>query len=120
MTDWTKVKGFKPIKRAGKVEVIRGKESPWNQDPKGFFLVKPNYKDKAIHVGFCTNDNVLRYEIIGKRPQEIYHTIAKLGLISLYEHAAYLGKELKKAELAIKHSLKYVQDEDIDLGKKRK
>ena len=120
MTDWTKVKGFKPIKRAEKVEVIRAKENPWNQDPKGFFLIKPNYKDKTIHAGFCTNDCLLRYEIIGKRPQEIYHTIAKLGLISLYEHAAYLGKELKKVELAIKHNLKYVQDKDIGLGKKRK
>lgn len=111
---------LKSIKKAEKVEKIRAKESPWNQDPKGFFLIKPNYKDKTIHAGFCTNDNVLRYEIIGKRPQEIYHTIAKLGLISLYEHAAYLGKELKKAELAIKYSIKYVQDEDIDFDKKRK
>ena len=111
---------LKSIKKAKKVEKIRAKESPWNQDPRGFFLIKPDYKDKAIHVGFCTNDCILRYEIIGKRPQEIYNTIAKMGLVSLFEHASYLGKELKKAELAIKHNLKYVQDEDIDFEKRRR
>jgi len=95
-----KLKGFKPIKRAKKVVKIKAKEGPWKQDPKGFFLIKVNRKSKTIHVGFCTNDNVLRYEIIGKRAQEIYHTVSKMGLISLYEHASYLGKELKKVEHA--------------------
>ena len=120
MIEWKKPKWLKQINRAKKVEKIRAKESPWHQDPKGFFLIKPNYKDKTIRVGFCTNDHVLKYEIIGKRAQEIYHTIAKLKLVSLHEHAAYLGKELKKVELAIKHNLKYVQDEEIEFNKKRK
>jgi len=118
MKDWTKVKGFKPIKRADKIDVIEAKEGPWNQDPKGFFLIKPDYKDGTLHVGYCTNDNVLKYEITGKRAQEVYHTIAKMGLVSLFEHAAYLGKELKKVELAIKYNLRYVQDEDLDFSKK--
>jgi len=115
-----KLKGFKPIKIPKKIKKIIAKESTWIQDPKGFFLIKPNYKNKAIHVGYCTNDNVLRYEIIGKRAQEVYHTIARLGLVSLFEHASYLGKELKKVELAIKYKLKYVQDEDLDFSKKIK
>ena len=31
------------------------------------------------------------------------------------EHAAYLGKELEKAYLALKHDLEYVQDEELNL-----
>jgi tetrahydromethanopterin S-methyltransferase subunit A len=110
---------LKPIKRAKKLKKIEAQQWSWKQDPKGFFLIKMNRKDKKIHVGYCTNRNVLKYEIAGKRAQDIYYTIAKMGLVTLFEHAAYLGKELKKAELAIKYRLKYVQDEDIDFKNKK-
>ena len=112
-----KPKWLKPIEKS-EVEVIEGKEGPWKQDPKGYFLIKPNYEDGTIHAGYCTNDNVMKYEIVGKRAQAIYHTIAQKELVSLFEHASYLGKELKKAELAIKYKLKYVQDKDIDFEDK--
>jgi len=115
-----KPKWLKPIDKSKKVELVEGKEGPWKQDPKGYFLIKPNYEDKTIHAGHCNNDNVLTYEIVGKRAQDIYHTIASMGMVSLFEHASYLGKELKKAELAIKYKLKYVQDEDIDFEDKIK
>ena len=114
-----KVKGFKPIKKPKKIKKIIAKKSTWIQDPKGFFLIKPNYKNKTIHVGYCTNDNVLKYEIIGKRAQEVYYTIFRMKLVSKLEHAAYLGKELKKVELAIKYKLKYVQDGELDFKRKK-
>ena len=58
-----KHKWLKPIKKARKVEKIHANLSPWKQDTKGFFLIKPNYKNKTIHVGYCTNDNVLKYSL---------------------------------------------------------
>lgn len=113
MMEDKKPKWLKPQKKGGEVEKIEAKEGPWKQDPKGYFLIKINYEDGTIHAGYCDNDHVLKYEIVGKRAQDIYYTIAERGLVSLFEHASYLGKELKKAELAIKYKLKYVQDEDI-------
>ena len=71
---------LKPIKKAKKVKVIKAKELSWKKDPKGYFLIKLNYKDKTIHAGYCTNDNILRCEIIGKKAEDICYTITKLGL----------------------------------------
>ena len=111
-------KFLQPIKKAKKVHRVEATEGKWIQDPKGFFLIKIKMKDKTIRVGHCTNDYVLKYEIMGKRAQDIYYTIARMGLVSILEHASYLGKELKKAELAIKYKLRYVQDEDINFDRK--
>lgn len=105
---------LKPIDKS-KVEVVEAKEGAWNQDPKGYFLIKVDREHKKISAGYCTNDNILKYEFVGRRAQDIYHEISRRNLISLFEHASYLGKELKKAELALKYDVEYVQDEDIDL-----
>ena len=113
-------KKFMKIIKPKKLIKIKAKEGKWIQDPKGFFLIKPNYKAKTLHVGVCSNDYKLKYEIIGKRAQEVYYTIIRMKLVSKLEHAAYLGKELKKVELAIKYKLKYVQDGELDFGKKVK
>lgn len=77
-------------------------------DPKGYFLIRINRETNQIEVGFCPQLNTITYKIVGKTPQDIYFTAAKLGLLSLYDHAAYLGKELEKAYLALKYSLEYV------------
>ncbi len=115
-----KNKWLKPIKKAKKLKIIKARKGAWKSDPKGFFLIKLNYKDKTIHVGYCTNKSILKYEIVGKKAQDIYHTIANMKLISLLEHASYLGEELKEAEFALKYNLKYVQDKDIDFKDKIK
>jgi len=105
---------LKPIDKS-KVEVIDSKEGPWKQDPLGYFLIKVDKENGLISAGYCSNEHELKYEFTGKRAQDIYHEIARRKLISLLEHASYLGKELKKAELALKFNLDYVQDEDIGL-----
>ncbi len=85
------------------------------QDPKGYFLIKVDKQRKEILVGFCRNFNVIEIIISGKTPQEIYFTASERGLISRHDHAAYLGKELEKAYLALKFNLPYVQDEELRL-----
>ena len=40
----------------------------------------------------------------------------KLGLVSRLDHAAYLGRELMKAEIAAKLGKNYVQDEELNFG----
>jgi dihydropteroate synthase-like protein len=48
--------------------------------------------------------------IKGKKWEEIFHMLLKEGKVSLMDHAAYLGKELYKAELALKFNRSYEQD----------
>ena len=88
----------------------------WKQDSSGYFLIKINYDTKEISAGFCTNDNVLRVEITGKNAEEIYNTILREEMVSSLQHAAYLGLELQKAEIALKLNLKYVQDSPLDFN----
>ncbi len=88
---------------------------PWRQDPRGYFLIKVNRKDRQIEVGFCEAGNVVNIVIAGKRPDEIYHTIFKEGLVTKFDHAAYLGKELEKAYIALKTGAKYVLDSVLEL-----
>ncbi|MDR1992337.1 MAG: dihydropteroate synthase-like protein [Nitrososphaerota archaeon] len=48
--------------------------------------------------------------IKGRTASVVYAKILELGLVSSLEHAAYLGKELTKAEIALKTAKGYVQD----------
>ena len=46
----------------------------------------------------------------GKRWQDVLHTILDAGDLSLLDHAGYLGRELYKAELAIRFGRSFEQD----------
>jgi dihydropteroate synthase-like protein len=48
--------------------------------------------------------------IRGKQWVDIFHTILQLGDVSLLDHAAYLGAELFKAELALRLGRSFEQD----------
>jgi len=82
----------------------------WNQDKKGYFLLRVNSNLKQIEVGFVTNKHVVIKEIIGNNAIELYNTIIRHKLLTRLEHAAYLGKELYKAELALRYGKRYVQE----------
>ena len=94
---------FTPIKINEEREIIKAdpKYIKWEQDPVGYFLIKVDKKDKVIRVGFCTNDNKLTKEFIGKTAEELYHTIIAKQLVTVLAHAANLGRELEKAELVM-------------------
>ena len=93
-------------------------------DPKGYFLIKIDKNSKLIRVGYCkiTNNNMnqdheMICEVIGKTAIEIVNTLIKEGFVSSLQHAADMGIELNKAEIAMKNDLKYVQDKDIVINK---
>ena len=48
--------------------------------------------------------------IKGKTTDAIYSKIVQLGLVSRADHAAYLGSELEKAEIALRTGKEYIQD----------
>ena len=94
----------------------------WVMDPNGYFLIAVDRKNNLIRVGYCqftklgnnpVNDMVA--EIVGKTAIEIVNTLIKKKYISSLQHAADMGIELCKAELALKYKLKYIQDKDLKI-----
>ena len=94
----------------------------WKMDPKGYFLIAVDKKNKIIRVGYCiftklgnSSVNDMIAEIIGKTAIEIVNTLIKEKFISTLQHAADMGIELHKAELSLKYGFKYVQDKDLEI-----
>jgi ferredoxin len=88
-------------------------------DDKGYFLIRLDRKNKNIEVAFCIEKNRIVLKVVGKKPIDIYQTLLnKENLDIRKDHAAYLGRELQKAYIALKNNLKYVQDDELDLDKK--
>ncbi|OGY53551.1 MAG: hypothetical protein A2912_03710 [Candidatus Buchananbacteria bacterium RIFCSPLOWO2_01_FULL_40_23b] len=82
----------------------------WHPDPKGYCLIRINRKTNTIEVGITNYKHIIIKKITGKYASEIYHTIIRNNLITKLEHASYLGKELYKAELALKYNIPYQQE----------
>ena len=91
-------------------------DDDWGMDPKGYFLIRINKEKKLIEAGLCKEGNKCEVLVRGKKPQDIYWEFAKRELVSKLDHAAYLGKELEKAYLALKYNLEYIQDEELELN----
>lgn len=107
------------INKIGELPIISAKYDrikDWKMDPKGYFLIKIYPETKEIGAGFCTfPDNKLRAEIRGKSAIEIINTIIFEDMISSLQHAADMGIELFKAEIAVKKGIKYIQDDPLEI-----
>ena len=80
----------------------------FKRDPTGFYvLIKTNFDIGRIEVAICDKDHKIVKIFRGKRTQDVYDAIFtyekkyKLHWFQEKDHIAYLGKELKKAELAL-------------------
>lgn len=82
-------------------------------DPTGYFLIRVDTDKKIIEVALCKELNKVAVIVTGKKPLEIYQTIIKKGLLSRQDHAAYLGRELQKAYIALQLGISYVQDDEL-------
>jgi len=99
------------------VEELLGKYYPerlaWKDDPRGnFHIYLKNGKIFAEHA--TTVEGMTGVRVEGKTAREVYLAIINRKLVSLPEHAAYLGSELQKAEMALKLGLEYTQDRNLD------
>jgi dihydropteroate synthase-like protein len=87
----------------------------WHIDPAGCFKIEITNGD--IQNGkFCHGKIIARHNersIAGATAKEVLDTIIRLGLVSRHDHAAYLGRELMKAELALKFRRSYSQDDEF-------
>jgi len=93
------------------VPIIQAKE-PYKiqMDKAGYFVVLPQAHKRTILVEHYGYDDKLLHTIEGKDARSLYLTIIENNWVTQLSHAAYLGKELAKAELSLKYGFKYIQD----------
>ena len=100
------------------------KINDWVMDPNGYFLIAIDKEKKLLRVGFCIfkklgnktiNDMVSI--VSGKTAIEVVNTLIRYKYISSLQHAADMGIELCKAEIALRYKLDYIQDKDLKIKK---
>lgn len=79
-------------------------------DPAGWFVVDPDRRAGRLIVEHYTNAGVLDAVIEAEGAGAAYSTAIARGLVTRLDHAAYLGKELARAEVALRDGSPYVQD----------
>ena len=77
-------------------------------DKAGYFVVNIE-GDEILCEHYSYKDTLLRH-IRGETARDMYLTMVDNGWISRIDHACYVGKELTKAELSIRHGFEYLQD----------
>jgi len=85
-------------------------DQPIPLDKAGYFVILPVTDRVVINVEHYSYDNTLLHVIEGPSARALYLAIIEQGWITEMSHAAYLGKELAKAELSLQYRFKYVQD----------
>jgi tetrahydromethanopterin S-methyltransferase subunit A len=81
-----------------------------SSDKAGYFVVYPDRARRVLLLEHYRNDGVLDVVIEGRAAAELYYPAIEQGLISRLDHAAYLGRELARAERALESGAPYVQD----------
>jgi dihydropteroate synthase-like protein len=95
------------------VKIVESKKAKLRKlDPKGSFKIILNRDEKEIIALHYPSYKTDEHDLIikGKNAEDIYRTIIDLGLVSLFDHAAYLGSELQKAQIALVTGKSYLQD----------
>ena len=79
-------------------------------DKAGYFVILPIEDRQVINVEHYTYDHSLRHIIEGSNARSLYLSIIAEQWVTELSHAAYIGKELAKAELSLRYGFKYIQD----------
>jgi dihydropteroate synthase-like protein len=81
-------------------------------DPAGSYrIVLDRSREEILAIRYVGDDQ--RETIKGGDAATVYMSIAGKGLVSQVGHAAYLGSELTKAEIALRTGRSYVQDRPL-------
>ena len=76
-------------------------------DPMGYFRVTLDGKEIMVEHRF---EDVTLREYRGRTAASLQHQIARDVAVSDINHAIYLGRQLAKAEMALKDGREFVQD----------
>jgi len=85
-----------------------GRVLPLVEDEHGYFIVKVEQEIVVEH--YTKGGLPSGFVFHGKDAQILYRKILHEGLVSLMDHAAYLGHQLAKAEYCLKEGERFVQD----------
>ncbi len=80
------------------------------RDPAGYFVVYVDRIRRRLLLEHYQNDGLLDAVIEGSSAAELYMPAVGKGLLSRLDHAAYLGRELARAEQALLSGGPYLQD----------
>lgn len=94
-----------PIKRVSTLD-----PKPLVLDKAGYFVVYPDARTSRLVVEHYTNQGVLNCILEGTSSGAIYGEAIDRGLLTRLDHAAYLGRELARAELSLNSGTRFVQD----------
>lgn len=79
-------------------------------DPAGYFVVYPDRIHRRLVLEHYSNKGVLDRMFTSVSAAALYTSIIEAELVSRLDHAAYLGRELARAEHALQSGDDYVQD----------
>ena len=103
-----------PIAAAGSQVVVNPieAEEPTSLvlDPAGYFVVYPDARRHFLMLEHYTNSGVLDCLLQGSTAGALYMAAITRNLISRLDHAAYLGRELARAECSLRTHEPFVQD----------
>ena len=93
------------------VEIVHASEPDrLVSDPAGFVVVYPDAGRRRLVVEHYSNAGVLDCVVEGATPGAVYTEIINRKLLSRLDHAAYLGRELTRADRCLLTGERYVQD----------
>ena len=79
-------------------------------DKAGYFVIYPEQRTKSLVVEHYTNQGVLDCMMEGSTTGALYTDAIERSLVTRLDHAAYLGRELARAEQSLLQGTQFVQD----------
>lgn len=96
-----------PFRAAERVSAM----PPSPGDPAGYFVIDILPDPKLLRLEHYSKDHRLTSVLEGASARDLYLSAIRKGLLSRLDHAAYLGRELGRAENALRRRERFTQDE---------
>jgi len=102
----------KKLEVKARVVTAPEKSKPAILDSEGMFKISiDRVENVLVAVHYTSLDMTNPIDIVkGKTADSVYAKVVAMGLVSKLDHAAYLGSELAKAEIALRTGKEYIQD----------
>ena len=84
----------------------------WKTDPAGSVRIGIIPDEERTGEGLIVAEHAVT-KVVGTTARAVLDTLMDMELVSTLEHAGYLGRELKKAEIALKFNRSYAQDDEF-------
>ena len=105
----------KTLEADAHVTIANGEAELATLDPQGIFrIIVDRNAENIVALHFANAEANKPSNIIkGKTAKTVYAKIVENGLVMRLDHAAYLGSELAKAQVALKTGKEYIQDNPL-------